>query len=104
MYHNNLSPYPWLGTYHSSEYPLILGTVQTVLGNVTAAQKAQLEYRQGAWVAFAKHPYHGLINYGWSVYGGGSGGPTIANLAPNNGAGPGFVQFIEPSAIDALCT
>lgn len=65
---SNISPAPWLGAYHSSEVPLIMGTHPNYRGAST-----ELEYQtscamQDAWVAFARDPVDGLGCEGWERY------------------------------------
>ncbi|KAF2213973.1 hypothetical protein CERZMDRAFT_57978 [Cercospora zeae-maydis SCOH1-5] len=63
----NLNPLPWLGSYHSSDIPMIFGT-SDLLGKDTEDEKEVSKYYQGAWVAFARDPEKGLVGYGWPTY------------------------------------
>ncbi|BCS19734.1 uncharacterized protein APUU_20166A [Aspergillus puulaauensis] len=73
VYHGNftnLSPTPWLGAYHTSEVPILFGTYNLthLQPRPGANEIAVSKYIQGAWVAFAKDPQHGLSRYGWPQF------------------------------------
>lgn len=84
----NLNPLPWLGSYHSSDIPMVFGT-SDLLGPDTTAEDAVSRLMQGAWAAFARDPEKGLTNYGWPVYS--AEGETLIELARNGSATPIFV-------------
>ncbi|CCO33566.1 Acetylcholinesterase Short=AChE [Rhizoctonia solani AG-1 IB] len=99
----NLSPYPFLRTYHTSDVPMWFGSVNTIKGlkeNTTAEQKKQSAYMQGALAAFTKDPEQGLIKYGWPLYQG-SKGKTLVHLDPRNSSE--LVVFESPAEFDAPC-
>ncbi|EUC56609.1 acetylcholinesterase [Rhizoctonia solani AG-3 Rhs1AP] len=99
----NLSPYPFIRTYHSSDVPMWFGAVNTVQGlkdQTTAEQKKQSAYMQGALVAFTQDPQQGLIKYGWPLYQG-STGKTLVHLDPRNSSK--VVVFENPAEFDAPC-
>ncbi|CAE6464487.1 unnamed protein product [Rhizoctonia solani] len=99
----NLSPYPFIRTYHTSDVPMWFGAVNTVQGlkdQTTAEQKKQSAYMQGALVAFTQDPQQGLIKYGWPLYQG-STGKTLVHLDPRNSSK--VVVFENPAEFDAPC-
>ncbi|KAL4931788.1 Alpha/Beta hydrolase protein [Aspergillus undulatus] len=73
VYHGNfpnLSPTTWIGAYHTSEIPMIFGTynMTTLPSPSTPNEVEASRYIQGAWVAFARDPENGLIEYGWPQF------------------------------------
>ncbi|KAF5858115.1 hypothetical protein ETB97_004881 [Aspergillus alliaceus] len=72
LYHgnwSNLSPTQWLGAYHSSDVPIVFGTYnKSTIESPSPGEVAASKYIQGAWVAFAKDPWHGLHEYGWPQF------------------------------------
>ncbi|CAE6334740.1 unnamed protein product [Rhizoctonia solani] len=99
----NLSPYPFIRTYHTSEMPMWFGSVNTVKGlkeKTTAEQKQQSAYMQGALAAFTKDPEQGLVKYGWPLYQGNKGN-TLVHLDPRNSSE--LVVFENPAEFDAPC-
>ncbi|QRV80570.1 carbohydrate esterase family 10 protein [Ceratobasidium sp. AG-Ba] len=100
----NLSPYSFLGAYHTSDVPMWLGSVNVVPGlkeQTTSEQKKQSAYMQGAVVAFAYDPKDGLAKYGWPKYQA-EKGKTLVHLDPRNSAE--VVVFENPAEFDAPCT
>lgn len=65
---SNISPYPWMGAYHSSELPLLFGTYGDYRGNGTEFQRETSEAMQDFYLAFAKDPENGLEQAGWPKY------------------------------------
>ncbi|CAE7066521.1 unnamed protein product [Rhizoctonia solani] len=99
----NLTPYPFIRTYHTSDVPMWFGAVNilpVLKDQTTAAQKAQSAYMQGALVAFAQDPQQGLVKYGWPLYQG-TKGKTLVHLAPRNSSK--LVVFENPAEFDAPC-
>ncbi|CAE7076159.1 unnamed protein product [Rhizoctonia solani] len=99
----NLSPYPFIRTYHTSDVPMWFGAVNTVQGlkdQTTAAQKKQSAYMQGALVAFTQDPQQGLIKYGWPLYQGNKG-KTLVHLDPRDSSK--LVVFENPAEFNAPC-
>ncbi|CUA72869.1 Acetylcholinesterase [Rhizoctonia solani] len=99
----NLSPYPFIRTYHTSDVPMWFGAVNTVQGlkdQTTAEQKKQSAYMQGALVAFTQDPKQGLIKYGWPLYQGNKG-KTLVHLDPRNSSK--LVVLENPAEFDAPC-
>ncbi|QIW96262.1 hypothetical protein AMS68_001780 [Peltaster fructicola] len=64
----DVSIYPNVGAYHSSEIFEVFGTypVKNQFGSVTPDQISLANYMQGAWASFAKDPSKGP---GWNQYG-----------------------------------
>ncbi|EME88467.1 acetylcholinesterase/Butyrylcholinesterase [Pseudocercospora fijiensis CIRAD86] len=65
----NLNPLEWLGSYHSSDLPMIFGT-SDLRGADTELEKGMRRDYQGAWGAFARDPERGLEGYdgGWPEF------------------------------------
>ena len=58
---------------HTSEIPLVFGVVSNVSTNPTIPpstpdELAISKYMQSAWVAFARDPAKGLLDFGWPLY------------------------------------
>ncbi|KAF2226117.1 Alpha/Beta hydrolase protein [Elsinoe ampelina] len=64
----NIAPLPWMGAYHSSELPLIMGTFGDHRGRGTPFQSATSQAMQDAYLAFAEDPEGGLAGRGWERY------------------------------------
>jgi carboxylesterase type B len=100
----NLSPYSFIRTYHTSDVPMWIGSINVVPGlanATTPAQKTQSAYMQGALVAFASDPKAGLTEYGWPVYTA-DVGKTLVHLDPRDS--DEVVVFENPADFDAPCT
>ncbi|KAJ5975443.1 hypothetical protein N7481_009150 [Penicillium waksmanii] len=100
----NQNPFPWLGSYHSSEIPQIWGTAETWGGNKlggpnTPEEAAFSRYIQRAWAIFAKDPMNGLSTLGWPKYN--VNEETLIQLAYNGSTIP---QFVSPMVADQNCT
>jgi carboxylesterase type B len=93
----NLNPFTWLGTYHSSDIPMIFGT-SDLRGPDTAAEVATSKYYQAAWAAFAKDPTGGLVKYRWPTYD--PAAKTLVELGLN---GSTTAAFNDPLSFDGLC-
>ncbi|KAG9085415.1 hypothetical protein FRC06_003604 [Ceratobasidium sp. 370] len=99
----NLNPFSFIRTYHTSDVPMWLGSINVVPGlasATTADQKKQSAYMQGALVAFGSDPKQGLTKYGWPVYKA-SVGKTLVHLDPRNSSK--VVVFENPAEFDAPC-
>ncbi|KAK0519558.1 hypothetical protein OC842_007414 [Tilletia horrida] len=66
---------PWIGTYHFSEIPQLLGTTPphwlsdaSKPAPASRAQRANSALFQKLWTAFAHDPQHGLERAGWPRY------------------------------------
>ncbi|KAI1619453.1 Alpha/Beta hydrolase protein [Exophiala viscosa] len=64
----NISPYWWMGPYHSSELPMIFGTYGDFRGPGTAFEQSTSEAMQDLYLAFARDPVNGPANLGWPKY------------------------------------
>ena len=65
---SNVSPRGWLGAYHSSELPMIMGTHPNYRGPSTPLEYATSHAFQDAYLAFARDPVHGLADMNWKPY------------------------------------
>lgn len=80
------------GTYNGSSVP------PTSIP-ATPTEIALSTYVQSAWVAFARDPAQGLIDFGWPLY-----NPNTTSLAQlGNVANQTGVVFTQGSLIDAAC-
>ncbi|KAG8790316.1 hypothetical protein FRC12_012185 [Ceratobasidium sp. 428] len=66
----NISPYPFLGTYHGAELPMLFGGAAPQFGgrDATTEQSTTAKLLQSFLVAFASNPRDGLSNMGWPTY------------------------------------
>lgn len=60
----NISPFPWLGAYHTAELPLIFGTYGSE-GPSTKFEHKMSERMQDLYLKFASDSVHGLEEAGW---------------------------------------
>ncbi|KAM0544807.1 hypothetical protein ACHAPJ_011637 [Fusarium lateritium] len=60
----NVSPFAWLGAYHTAELPLIFGTYE-LEGPSTRLERKVSERMQDLYLKFASDPAHGLEEAGW---------------------------------------
>ncbi|KAE9396539.1 alpha/beta-hydrolase [Gymnopus androsaceus JB14] len=108
----NMSPFPQLRSYHTSEIPMVFGTynlssdsafvIETgIQAPSTSTEIALSKTLQSAWVAFAQDPQNGLPSLGWPVYNASANSSTIATLGNYLNA-TGW-SFTESAVIDALC-
>uniref|UniRef100_A0A8H7Y890 Carboxylic ester hydrolase n=1 Tax=Psilocybe cubensis TaxID=181762 RepID=A0A8H7Y890_PSICU len=98
---SNISPRPDLGSYHLSEIPIVFGTYKTVNPSipVTPNERALSKYIQGAWVAFAKNPRRGLIDYGWPLY----NATTNSTVVLGNFMNSTGTVFTKGATLDSTC-
>ncbi|PPQ92423.1 hypothetical protein CVT25_008644 [Psilocybe cyanescens] len=97
----NISPRPDLRAYHASEIPIAFGTYNTTSASIppTPNEIALSKYVQAAWVAFARNPSQGLVNFGWPLY-----DPATTSLVqlgnPSNLTG---IVLTSGSLLDTTC-
>lgn len=65
---SNLSPLWWMGAYHDSDLPMILGTYSIARGNGTEFEKEVSETIQDYLLAYISDPANGLKKLGWISY------------------------------------
>ncbi|KAF8161400.1 carboxylesterase [Crassisporium funariophilum] len=95
----DISTRPDLRAYHASEIPLVFGTYNGSAIPATPNEIALSKYVQGAWVAFARNPAQGLINFGWPLY-----NPNTTSLAQlGNVANATGVVFTQGALTDFAC-
>jgi hypothetical protein len=89
----DLSIRPDLRAFHLSEVPLVFGAfydfynvsgtndgVNSTAPPPTTDELALSEYMQSAWVAFARDPAKGLLDFGWPMYSASSNATTLVEL------------------------
>lgn len=86
---SNIQPFPNLGVYHTSEIPIVFGSVPPI----TAQEYALSDYMQTAWAKFAKDPYTGP---GWPRY-----NASLGVLGANGTSG---VTVVDPTTVDFRCS
>ncbi|EJU02391.1 alpha/beta-hydrolase [Dacryopinax primogenitus] len=93
---------PNLRAYHGEEIALVFGTYNysTFPYPPTANEIELSSWIQGAWVAFARDPVHGLTNYGWPEYGSSVLWPVAALGNPGN---PGGATYEAAVTFDLTC-
>ena len=71
----DISTRPDLRAFHFAELPLVFGvfpnpknSTNSLTPQPSADELALSKYMQGAWVAFARDPAQGLLDYGWPLY------------------------------------
>lgn len=95
----DINQIPALGVFHSSEIGLVFGTYnQSTIANATTQEVLFSKQMQGGWVAFAKDPVNGLIEYGWPQYQ--ANGTTLIQLGKNDMA---LTTFNNSQAYNTGC-
>lgn len=95
----DISTRPDLRAYHASEIPMVFGTYNGSTIPATATQIALSHYVQRAWVAFARDPQQGLLNFGWPMY-----NPNTTSLAQlGNFFNQTGVVFTQGNLLDFVC-
>jgi len=104
-WHAHVAIFPGISTrqdlraFHSSEIQMVFGTYNTSIPNPSSTVIALSRYVQSAWVAFARNPRQGLINFGWPLY-----NPNTTSLAQLGGVtNQTGVAFTQGSLIDSPC-
>ncbi|KAJ7017247.1 Alpha/Beta hydrolase protein, partial [Mycena alexandri] len=92
----DISPPGFEGAYHSSELPLIFGTMGKVHGPSTSYEDVVSATLQDLWLDFARNPQSGLQGAGWDSFGAGK-----AVLL--GGADTPF-KVIDVDELDAICS
>ncbi|KAH9485648.1 Para-nitrobenzyl esterase [Psilocybe cubensis] len=96
----NISPRPDLRSYHASEIPIVFGTFNTTPSVPSTPTEILLShYMQSAWVAFARNPSEGLVNFGWPLYDPTS--PTLVQIG--NAANATGMVLTTGSLLDTTC-
>ncbi|KAH9485684.1 Acetylcholinesterase [Psilocybe cubensis] len=97
----NISPRPDTRAYHLAEIPIIFGTYRTINPSIliTPNEIALSKYMQGAWVAFARNPGRGLIDYGWPLY----DATTNTTVVLGNFVNPTGMEFTKGTILDSTC-
>ncbi|KAF8521203.1 carboxylesterase [Hysterangium stoloniferum] len=93
---------PDLHAYHASEIPIVFGTYNSSAFSpaATAAEISLSKYVQSAWVAFARDPTNGLVNFGWPKY-----NPSTASVARLGSTGNQTgVVFAPTTMFDSGCS
>jgi len=95
----NISPREDLRAYHASEIPIVFGTYNNSALPSTPGEIALSKYVQSAWVAFARDPVNGLLNFGWPAY-----NPTTNSLVQlGNFANQTGATFGSGALLDTSC-
>ncbi|KAF8963585.1 carboxylesterase [Flammula alnicola] len=95
----DISIRPDLRAFHSSEIPMVFGTYNASGAPATSTQIALSRYMQSAWVAFARDPIHGLLNFGWPL-----SSPDTTSLAQlGNFFNQTGVVFTQGTLTDFVC-
>lgn len=90
-----------LRAFHSSEIPIVFGTynLTSPTESPSTTEITLSRYMQRAWVAFARNPIHGLIDFGWPLY-----NPNTTTLAQLGGiTNQTGVAFTRGNLTDSPC-
>ncbi|KAG6919329.1 hypothetical protein DXG01_006875 [Tephrocybe rancida] len=94
-----LSKRPDLRAYHSGDLPIWFGTYATTDPKPSKTEFELSKYVQRSWVAFARDPARGLLNFGWPLY-----DPTTSSLVQLGGFYNRTGTSIWPSKfLDHMC-
>jgi carboxylesterase type B len=96
---SNLTPLPWLGAYHASDIPLLMGSYERA-GPGTDFEREVAEAMQDYLLAFMEDPEDGLRKKGWLPHGGrvGQGGNMVRFAA-----GGVVAQNVSAAEVDLAC-
>ncbi|KAG6887404.1 hypothetical protein C0995_015591, partial [Termitomyces sp. Mi166 len=91
----DISLRPDLRAYHTSEIPVVFGTMPAP----STTEEALSQFVQSAWVAFARDPARGLVNIGWPQY-----SPNTTTLAQiGNFFNQTGITFTQGQLLDFTC-
>ncbi|KAL2129923.1 hypothetical protein VTI74DRAFT_7140 [Chaetomium olivicolor] len=99
----SVTPYPWLGAYHSADIPFVLGSpVRRPDGSIATLlpyEAAARHYLQSSFAAFIRDPVRGLeLDMGWPRYN--ETGRTLIELFAGNSTN---ASFVDATKYDAPC-
>lgn len=96
---SNLTPLPWMGSYHASDIPLLMGTYERN-SSATDFQRRVAETMQDYLFAFISDPLNGLRAKGWLPHDDpvAKGGPMLRFAADGK-----VEQNLSASEIDNAC-
>lgn len=94
---SSLSPLPWMGSYHTSDLPMLFSTYEnsTNAGQVTAQQRLVSRKMQNSLSKLAHDPWNGLAQYGWPEY-------TEGEIL-QYGAADAAVSVLSAESVDDVC-
>lgn len=98
----DISTRPDLRAYHASEITLVFGSYNESFPAIpsTPTEVALSRFVQSAWVAFARDPQKGLLDFGWPMY-----DPNTNTLAQiGNPANQTGIVFTSGTQIDLTCS
>ncbi|KAG8737701.1 hypothetical protein FRC10_007926 [Ceratobasidium sp. 414] len=98
----NISPYPFLGTYHGAELPMLFGGAAPLFGgrNATTEESETAKLIQSYMVAFASDPKMGLSKVGWPMYK--PGNDSIVVVSPTSGPPQFTLMESTPSSAPVM--
>ncbi|EGS20043.1 uncharacterized protein CTHT_0045420 [Thermochaetoides thermophila DSM 1495] len=102
---SSVTPYPWLGAYHASDIPMIMGTFETIgdTAEVTEFQRQVAYAMQDYLLIFMNDPENGLRRFGWFPYGdqrSSTGGRDLVRF----GSHGIIAQVVDAETVDGACT
>jgi carboxylesterase type B len=97
---SNISPYYWMGAYHSSELPMIFGTYGDFRGKGTTFQRDTSEAMQDFYLKFANDPENGMAQGGWPKY---SEGTVEIFGGLDSGGNEVTYYFVPKDEINSIC-
>lgn len=96
---SNLTPLPWMGAYHASDIPLLMGSHEK-LGPATDFQRRVAETMQDYLLAFITNPQDGLKAMGWLPS---NGDTDDSGIMLRFGSGDVVVRNISVAEVNDAC-
>lgn len=103
---SSVGPLPWMGAFHGSDVPMLMGTFETVgdnRGGVTGFQRRVAEGMQDYLLAFMEDAEGGLRRMGWLPWGETEGSEVGGRNMMRFGSGGVVARNVSADEIDDAC-
>ncbi|KAH6842487.1 Alpha/Beta hydrolase protein [Chaetomium sp. MPI-CAGE-AT-0009] len=103
---SSLAVLPWMGAFHGSDVPMVMGTFATVgegVGRVTGFQREVAERMQDYVLGFMEDPEGGLKRMGWLPWGQTEGSEVGGRNMMRFGSGGVVTKNVSADEIDDAC-
>lgn len=103
---SSVGPLPWMGAFHGSDVPMLMGTFETVgerKGQVTEFQRRVAERMQDYLLAFMEDPEAGLRKAGWLPWGEVEGSEVGGRNMMRFGSGGVVARNVSADELDDAC-
>ncbi|KAK3295078.1 Alpha/Beta hydrolase protein [Chaetomium fimeti] len=102
---SSLSVLPWMGAFHGSDVPMVMGTYATLAGRerVTGFQREVAERMQDYVLAFMEDPEGGLRRMGWLPWGESEGSEVGGRNMMRFASGGVVAKNVSADEVDDVC-